>query len=218
MEANERQSHEQETKLQEKITSLTANLEEAKEQQVNLQPFKEHVLAQKAKMLQLQTAIEDERCRVLQIDGRLEEILETSSYFVDRSQDILEVIKARMARLEDNDEVPVELPSKDQQTLKQDHDLLEFSINTIEEFKKAIRKTKGACTKFFRRLLITYNRCQVEAEQRMDAFPDHNLFVEILQRKYQEDERRIQHIKDLDEQTLRSEVYQSMVSMHLLED
>ena len=113
LEANERQSQGQEAKLKEKITSLTTALEEAKEQQVSLQPFKEHVLAQKAKMLQLQTAIEEERCRVLQVDGRLEEILGTSSYFVDRSQDILEVLKTRMARLENNEEAPVELPSKD---------------------------------------------------------------------------------------------------------
>ena len=53
LEANERQSQEQETKLQEHITSLTTALEEAKEQQVNLQPFKEHVPEHKAKMLQL---------------------------------------------------------------------------------------------------------------------------------------------------------------------
>ena len=64
-------------------------------------------------MLQLQTAVEDERCRVLQIDGRLEEILETASYFVDKSQDVLEVLTARMARLENNEETPAELPSKD---------------------------------------------------------------------------------------------------------
>ena len=75
-------------------------------------------MAQKAKMLQLQMAIEDERCRVLQIDGQLEEILETSSYFVDRSQDILEVLKSRMARLENDEETPTELPSKDRQALK----------------------------------------------------------------------------------------------------
>ena len=46
----------------------------------------------------------------------------------------------------------------------------------------------------------------------MDAFPDHSLFVEILQKRYQEDERRIQHIKALDEQTLRNEVDHSAVS------
>ena len=79
-----------------------------------------------------------------------------------------------------NEETPVDLPSKDQQALRQDYDLLEFAINTTKEFKKAIKKTKGACAEFFRRLLITYNRCQVEDEQRMDIFPDHNLFLDIL--------------------------------------
>ena len=118
-----------------------------------------------------------------------------------------------MERLEANEETPAELPSKDQQSLRQDYDLLDFAINTAEEFKKAVKKTKGACAKFFRRLLITYNRCQIEAEQRMDTFPDHSLFLEILQRRYHEDEKRIHHIKALDEQTLRNEVDHSAVSV-----
>jgi len=86
---------------------------------------------------------------VLQIDGRLEEILETASYFVDRSQDVLEVLTARMARLESNEETPAELPSKDKQALKRDYNLIEFAINTAEDFKKAVKKTKGACMEFF---------------------------------------------------------------------
>ena len=149
------------------------------------------MLSQKARMLQLQTAIEEERCKVLQVDGRLEEILETSSYFVDRSQDILEVLTTRMARLENNEETPAELPSKDQQALKWDYDLLEFAINTAEDFKKAIKKTKGACTEFFRRLLITYNQCQIGAKWRLEDFPDHNSFVEMLQKRYQEEEAKV---------------------------
>ena len=110
-------------------------------------------------MLQWQTSIEEERCKVVQIDGRLEEILETSSYFVDRSQDILEVLTVRMARLENDEENPAELPLKDRPAMKKDYDLVEFAINTAEDFKKAVKKTKGACTEFFRRLLVTYNRC-----------------------------------------------------------
>ena len=58
----------------------------------------------------------------MQVDNRLEEILETSSYFVDRSQDILEVLTGRMARLEANEETPTDLPTKDQQGLRQDYD------------------------------------------------------------------------------------------------
>ena len=54
-------------------------------------------------MHQLQVAIEEERCKVLQVDNWLEDILETFSYFVDRSQDILEVLIGRMERLEANE-------------------------------------------------------------------------------------------------------------------
>ena len=89
-----------------------------------------------------------------------------------------------MERLEANEEIPTDLPAKYQQGLRQDYDLLEFSINTAEEFKKDGKKTKGACTEFCRRLLITYNHCQVDVEQRMDTFLDHSLFLEILQRRY----------------------------------
>ena len=47
----------------------------------------------------------------------------------------------------------------------------------------------------------------------MDTFLDHNLFLEILQRTYQEDEQRIQHIKALDDQTLKNEVDHVAVSV-----
>ena len=91
-------------------------------------------------MHQLQVSIEEERCKVLQISNILEEILETTSYFVDRSQDILEVLTGRILRIETNEEIPADLLAKDQHSLKQDYDLLEFAINTAEEFKKAVKK------------------------------------------------------------------------------
>ena len=52
----------------------------------------------------------------------------------------------------------------------------------------------------------------------MDAFLEHSFFLEILQRRYHEDKKRIQHIKALDEQTLRNEVDHSTISVQLLED
>ena len=149
-------------------------------------------------MHQLQVAIKEERCKVSQVYNWLEDIFETSSYFVDKSQDILEVLRGRVVRLEANEETPADLPSKDPQALRQGYDLPEFAINTAEEFKKAVKKTKGACAELFKRILITYNHCQVEDEHKMDTFLDRNLFLEILQRRYQEDEQRIQHIKYLE--------------------
>ena len=52
----------------------------------------------------------------------------------------------------------------------------------------------------------------------MDTVLYYNLFLEMLQSIYHEDEQRIQHIKALDEQTLRNEVAHSTVSVQLLED
>ena len=85
-------------------------------------------------------ALEEERCKVLHIDNRLGEIMETSSYFIDRSQEFLEVLNARMARLENNAETLAELPAKDHQALKRDHDLVEFAVSTTEDFKKTIKR------------------------------------------------------------------------------
>ena len=75
--------------------------------------------------------------------------------------------------MEANEEIPADLPAKDQQSLKQDYDLLEFAKNTAEEFKKAAKKTRGACIEYCRRVLITYNRCQVATEQILDALLEH---------------------------------------------
>ena len=66
--------------------------------------------------------------------------------------------------------------------------MLEFAINTVEEFRKVVKKTRGACTEYCRRVLITYNRFQVATEQILDAFPENDLFTGMLQRIYQEDE------------------------------
>ena len=89
---------------------------------------------------------------------------------MDRSQDILEVLTGRMARLESKEETPTNLPVKNKQGLRQDYDLLEFAINIAEEFKKDVKKTKGACTEFCRRLLIMYNHFQVAAEKKWTHF------------------------------------------------
>ena len=115
--------------------------------------------------------IEEERCKILQIDSRLEEILDTTSYFMDRSQEILEILMGRIVCIETNKESPTDLPVKDQQILKQEYDLMEFAINVAEEFKKTVKKTKGACAEYCRRVLVTYNRCHISSEKRLDTIP-----------------------------------------------
>ena len=123
-----------------------------------------------------------------------------------------------MARLENNEENPAELLAKDQQALKWDYNLVEFAINTAEEFKKVVKKTKGLCTEFFRRLLNTYNRCQIKAEERLEVFPDHDAFMELLQKRFQEEEAKVQDIRAMDDLILRSQVDHPAISILLLED
>ena len=48
--------------------------------------------------------------------------------------------------------------------------------------------------------------------------PEHELFIEHLQNRYQEDEQEIQQVKDLDEQILKNAVAHATVSIRLLED
>ena len=136
--------------------------------------------------------IKEERCKILQIETRLEEILDTTSYFLDRSQEILEILMGRMVWIETNKESPAELPVKDQQSLKKEYDLLDFAINVVEEFKKTVKKRRGTCAGYCRRVLSTYNRCQFSAERRLDLIPEHKLFIEHLQNRYEEDEQEIQ--------------------------
>ena len=169
-------------------------------------------------MLQLKTALEEERCKVLQMDNRLEKIIETSSYFVDRSQDFLEVLNTRMARPEDDAEIPEGLPAKDHQALKRDHNLVEFAINTAEDFKKTIKRTQVACSEYFKRFLNACNRCQTEAELRFEEFPDHETFVDILQKGHQDAKARTQQIQSIDAMVLKNEVGHAAISIQILED
>ena len=77
---------------------------------------------------------------------------------------------------------------------------------------------KGLCAEYYRRMLVTYNQCQVTIDKRVDKIPDHELFIEHLQNRYQEDEHEIQQVKDLDEQVLKKVVAHVAVSIHLLEE
>ena len=88
----------------------------------------------------------------------------------------------------------------------------------MEEFKKIVKKTKGACAEYYRRVLATYNRCHISVEKILEGIPEHELFIEHLQNRYQEDEQEIKQVKDLDEWILKNAVAHAAISIHLLED
>ena len=81
-----------------------------------------------------------------------------------------------------------------------------------------MKKTKGACAEYCKRVLSTYNRCQTYAEKILVVLLEHELFLKHLQDRYQEDEQEIQQVKDLDEWILKNVVAHAVVRIHILED
>ena len=102
-EEREKQYQMQVAVLEGQNATLTTSLKDAIEQKTDFQPLKEHVLTERRKTHHLQICIEEERCKILQIDSRLEEILDTTSYFLDRSQEILEILMGRIVWIETNE-------------------------------------------------------------------------------------------------------------------
>ena len=119
--------------MEEQKNSLAASLKSAMEQKVDIEPLKKHALMLRKKIHQMQLQIAEERFKVEQIDIILEEIVNTTSYFLDRTQDILETLWERMNWVEANKEYPIDISVKYQDTIKQEYKLIEFASNVAEE-------------------------------------------------------------------------------------
>ena len=89
----------------------------------------------------------------------MEEIVSTASYFLDKTQDILEIIRGHLTWLKTTKEPPVDAPVKDLEIAKLEYELIEFGSKATEELVKAVQRTKGVCAEFCRKFLTTYNHC-----------------------------------------------------------
>ena len=73
-------------------------------------------------------------------------MINTTSYFLDRTQDILEALQGRISWLETNKEPPTGVPIKDLERVKLEYELIEFASNAAEELVNIVKRTKGVCT------------------------------------------------------------------------
>ena len=105
--------------------------------------------------------------KVQQVEIRLEEIVSTTSYLLDRTQDILEVLQRRMNWYETTKEPSADAPIKDLETVKLEYELIEFGSKAAKELIKTVRRTKGVCAELCRKVLITYNHCQTSSKRRL---------------------------------------------------
>ena len=116
----------------------------------------------------------------------------------------METLRGRMAWVEANKESPVDIFVKYQEAIKKEYELIEFASNTTKELKKEVKRTQGACARFCRRVLLTYNWCQTSVAKRLEALQEHEMFLKHLQDKFSEDEQAIQQVKELDEKILKT--------------
>ena len=59
-------------------------------------------------------------------------------------------------------------PIKDLEIVKLEYELIEFGSKAAEELVKVVRKTKGVCAEFYRKVITTYNHCQTYARRRLE--------------------------------------------------
>ena len=93
---------------------------------MDIEPLKNHALTLISKIHQMQLQIEEEMLKVQQVETRLEEIVSTTSYFLDKTQDILEILQGHLNWLETAKEPIADAPIKDLEAVKLEYELIEF--------------------------------------------------------------------------------------------
>ena len=120
--------------------------------------------------------------------------------------------------METTQELPENTPIKAPERLQLEYELIGFSNRAAEKLIEAVQKTVDKCKEFFKKVLTTYNKCQTSSKKRLDDLPSHEEYLQQLHTRFQEDERNIQLIKNLDERVLKNVIAQVAVSNCLLED
>ena len=74
--------------LEDQNNLLAASLKSTMEYKFDIEPLKNHAIMLRKNIHQIQLQIAEEIFKFQQIDIRLEELVSTASYFLDRTQDI----------------------------------------------------------------------------------------------------------------------------------
>ena len=61
-----------------------------------------------------------------------------------------------------------------------EYELIEFVSKATEELVKSVKRTKGVCVEFCRKVLLTYNQCQTSGRRRLKELHDHERFFKAI--------------------------------------
>ena len=82
--------------------------------------------------------------------------------------------------MEENKEPPENAPMKNLERLQLEYDLINFSNKAAERLIEEIEKTSDKCKEFYKKVLITHNKCQTSSAKRLQEFPAHEEHLKHL--------------------------------------
>ena len=93
-------------------SSLEVLLKVENEQRIDIEPLMKHALMLRKEIYQMQLQIADEMLKLWRVEARSEGIMNITSHFIDKTQDILEIIQERLTWLETTKEPLANAPIK----------------------------------------------------------------------------------------------------------
>ena len=139
----------------------------------------------------MQVQIAEEVFKIRQVEDRLQEISTVATTFKERTQDIVEILQGQLTWLETNTVHLENMPEKCPKKLQIECDIVNFSNRAVERWIEAVGKTTNKCAEFFRKMLITHNKCLTPSAKRLQEFLEHEEHLKQSNDKLQEDELNI---------------------------
>ena len=111
--------------------------------------------------------------RIKQVEARLQEISVISTEFKTKTREIAETIQGQLTWLETNKEILEIAPVKSPKRLQLKYDLMNIGNRSTERLIEEIEKTSNKCEEFYKKVLITHNKCHTSSAKRLQEFLAH---------------------------------------------
>ena len=142
-------------------------LKVANERKIDIAPLRDHALLLKRKIYQVQVKLEEKVFRIKKAEDRLQDILIVATTFKDRTLEIADILQGQMTWLETNTERREKIAEKCPKKLQIEYDIVNFSSRAAERLMEVVERTTNKCAYFFRKMLITHNKCLTPSAQRL---------------------------------------------------
>ena len=103
--------------------------------------------------------------------------------FKERSQEIAKILQGQLTLLETNTKHLENTQEKCPEKLQIEYDIINFRSRVAERLMEVVEKTTEKCAEFFKKMLLTHNKCLTPSAQRLQEFPEHEEHLKPLNDK-----------------------------------